>query len=111
MYAGHDLFQSSLIRDNSSIEVAGPVVSLTIEGLDLVNLTEPLVIELKVQLIYVFLYTNSNSSSGGLAIWPWVWCKEYKEELLLLVLYGFSRPVVDANMFSLGSCAQFHRAA
>ncbi|XP_033640242.1 uncharacterized protein LOC117300656 [Asterias rubens] len=49
VYASDDLFQSSLIRDNnSSIEVAGPVVSLTVEGLDLVNLTEPLVIEIQV---------------------------------------------------------------
>ena len=56
MYASDDLFQSSLIRDNnSSVEVAGPVVSLTVEGHDLVNLTEPLVIEIQVQLIYLFI--------------------------------------------------------
>ncbi|XP_071804174.1 uncharacterized protein [Asterias amurensis] len=49
VYASDDLFQSSLIRDNnSSVEVAGPVVSLTVEGHDLVNLTEPLVIEIQV---------------------------------------------------------------
>ncbi len=48
VYAGDDLFQSSQIRGNSSIKVAGSVVSLTVEGLDLVNLTEPLVIEMQV---------------------------------------------------------------
>ena len=53
IYADDTLFKSTLLRDsqgpgNLSRKVAGSVVSLSVEGVDLVNLTEPVVIEFKV---------------------------------------------------------------
>ncbi|XP_022088720.1 uncharacterized protein LOC110978214 isoform X2 [Acanthaster planci] len=52
IYADDTLFQSALIRNfsaenGSSLQVAGSVVSLSVEEVELVNLTEPLVIEFK----------------------------------------------------------------
>ncbi|XP_038077322.1 adhesion G-protein coupled receptor G6-like [Patiria miniata] len=52
IYAGDTLFQSASIREhrgegNSTRKVAGSVVSLTVENVELVNLTEPVVIEFK----------------------------------------------------------------
>ncbi|XP_038044139.1 adhesion G-protein coupled receptor G6-like [Patiria miniata] len=52
IYADDTLFQSASIREhrgegNSTRKVAGSVVSLTVENVELVNLTEPVVIEFK----------------------------------------------------------------
>ncbi|XP_022106237.1 hyalin-like isoform X2 [Acanthaster planci] len=52
IYADDTLFQSASLRkyrgeNNSTRKVAGSVVSLTVENVELVNLTEPLVIEFK----------------------------------------------------------------
>ena len=54
VYAGDDLFQSARIRDSqekngSRVEVVGSVVSLTVQDVELVNLTDPVVIEFKVR--------------------------------------------------------------
>lgn len=54
IYADDTLFQSSLIRapqngTNSTLEVAGSVISLKIENLKLVNLKDPLVVTFKVR--------------------------------------------------------------
>ena len=53
IYADDTLFQSASTRkyrgdDNSTRKVAGSVVSLTVQNAQLVNLTEPIVIEFKV---------------------------------------------------------------
>ncbi|XP_038058260.1 uncharacterized protein LOC119729666 isoform X2 [Patiria miniata] len=52
IYADDTMFPSSLVKasqseNQSAISVAGPVVSLAVEGITLVNLTEPIAIEFK----------------------------------------------------------------
>ncbi|XP_038058173.1 uncharacterized protein LOC119729609 isoform X2 [Patiria miniata] len=52
VYADDTLFKSALIKDSpgkngSSLRVAGSVVSLTVEDVELVNLTEPVVVQFK----------------------------------------------------------------
>ena len=54
VYADDTLFSSALIKESrggngTSLQVAGSVVSLTVEDVDLVNLTEPLVIDFMVR--------------------------------------------------------------
>ncbi len=55
VYADDTLFQTGVIKDsdgtkNLTSKVAGSIVSLTIEGVELKNLTDPVVIDFKVSL-------------------------------------------------------------
>ncbi len=56
VYADDTLFQTAVIKDldglkNLTSKVAGSIVSLSIEGVELNNLTDPVVIDFKVSFI------------------------------------------------------------
>ncbi len=56
VYADDTLFQTGVIKDldglkNLTSKVAGSIVSLSIEGVELKNLTDPVVIDFKVSFI------------------------------------------------------------
>ncbi len=56
VYADDTLFKTGVIKDSDGLKnltskVAGSIVSLSIEGVELKNLTDPVVIEFKVSLI------------------------------------------------------------
>ncbi|XP_038051801.1 adhesion G-protein coupled receptor G6-like isoform X3 [Patiria miniata] len=74
IYADDTLFQSASIREhrgegNSTRKVAGSVVSLTVENVELVNLTEPVVIEFKEESSEVHCVSWDFELEDGVGDW------------------------------------------
>ncbi|XP_022088748.1 deleted in malignant brain tumors 1 protein-like [Acanthaster planci] len=87
IYADDTLFQSVSIKEhrgenNSTRKVAGSVVSLTVENIELVNLTEPIVIEFKTpdnvtdeELQTIQCVSWDFNLEGGVGDWSSAGCK------------------------------------
>ncbi|XP_038051560.1 adhesion G-protein coupled receptor G6-like isoform X2 [Patiria miniata] len=74
IYADDTLFQSASIKEhrgegNSTRKVAGSVVSLTVENVELVNLTEPVVIEFKEESSEVHCVSWDFELEDGVGDW------------------------------------------
>ncbi|XP_038051555.1 adhesion G-protein coupled receptor G6-like isoform X1 [Patiria miniata] len=74
IYADDTLFQSASIREyrgegNSTRKVAGSVVSLTVENVKLVNLTEPVVIQFKEESSEVYCVSWDFELEDGVGDW------------------------------------------
>ncbi|XP_022088889.1 uncharacterized protein LOC110978300 isoform X3 [Acanthaster planci] len=84
IYADDSLFQSASIRkyrgeNNWTRKVAGAVVSLTVENVELVNLTEPLVVEFKEESSDVHCVSWNFELEDGVGDWTTAGCELVEE--------------------------------